>query len=259
MRRITAPTAWRTTTSAARNGAAAREEYAAIDIPGHSVQAFASSERITLPHLDMLLPNQYVLLRNEEEPTHGVPARHLNGGEFVKLHHDHITIRGGRGLQAANLGQRFLLDALYDPSITLVTVYGKAGTGKTLLSVGAALEQVQMGEYEKMLITRVIMPTGRDIGFLPGRMEEKMQPWVQPAYDALDLLLSRPRKPEQFDKKKQSKRKSDGPSSPPTQSGNGNSKFCPPLRTTHASRLARDRGHCPHPRALPAPRHLHRG
>jgi len=187
-----------------RSGA---EEHAAIDLPGHTIQAFASQERITLPHLEMLLPNQYVLLRNEEEPTHGVPARHLGEGVFVKLHHDHINIRGGRNLQAANLGQRFLLDALYDPSVTLVTVYGKAGTGKTLLSVGAALEQVQMGDYEKMLITRVIMPTGRDIGFLPGRMEEKMQPWVQPAYDALELLLSRPRKPEHFDQKKQSKRK----------------------------------------------------
>jgi PhoH-like ATPase len=58
-----------------------------------------------------------------------------------------------------------------------------------------------------MLITRVIMPTGRDIGFLPGRIEEKMQPWVQPAFDALELLLTKPRKPEHFDKKKQSQRK----------------------------------------------------
>ena len=99
-----------------------QEEYAAIDLPGHSVQAFASQERISLPHLDMLLPNQYVLLRNEEEPSHGVPARHLGEGEFVKLRHDHVTIRGGRHLQAANLGQRFFLDALYDPSITLITV-----------------------------------------------------------------------------------------------------------------------------------------
>ncbi len=205
-----------------------QEEYAALDIPGHTVQAFASQERITLPGVEMLLPNQYVLLRNEEEPTHGVPGRHLNGGEFTKLHHDHISIRGGRTLQAANLGQRFLLDALYDPSITLVTVYGKAGTGKTLLSVGAALQQVQEGEYEKMLITRVIMPTGRDIGFLPGRMEEKMQPWVQPAYDALDLLLSRPRKPEHFEQKKQSKRKSESAApSGPSQSPSG-SKFARP-------------------------------
>jgi PhoH-like ATPase len=205
-----------------------QEEYAAIDIPGHSVQAFASQERISLPNLSMLLQNQYVLLRNEEEPSHGVPARHLGDGEFIKLRHDHINIRGGRGLQAANLGQRFFLDALYDPSITLITVYGKAGTGKTLLSVGAALEQVQCGDYEKMLITRVIMPTGRDIGFLPGRMEEKMQPWVQPAYDALELLLSRPRKPEHFDQKKQSKRKTESTAAPQPGSQPSGGKFARP-------------------------------
>ena len=190
-----------------------QEEYEHFDIDGYTLQAFASQEHVTLPKAAQLPVNHYVLLRNEEEPTHGVPARHLGGGEFRKLRHEHINIRFGRGFSAANLGQRFLLDALYDPSVTLVTVYGKAGTGKTLLSVGAALEQVQVGEYEKMLITRVIMPTGRDIGFLPGRMEEKMQPWVQPAYDALELLLSRPRKPEHFEHKKQSKRKS-GPSAP---------------------------------------------
>jgi PhoH-like ATPase len=185
-----------------------QEEYEAIDIPGYTLQAFASQERIVLPQVKGLLPNQYVLLRNEEEPTHGVPARHIAGGEFHKLRTERIVIRDGRTLQAANLGQRFFLDALYDPSLTLITVYGKAGTGKTLLSVGAALEQVQCGDYEKMLITRVIMPTGRDIGFLPGRMEEKMQPWVQPAYDALEQLLGKPRKPEQFANKKHSARKS---------------------------------------------------
>ena len=191
-----------------------QEDYEAVDIPGHTLQAFASQERITLTHGRTFLPNQYVLLRNEEEPTHGVPARHIANGEYRKLHHDRINIRGGRTFYAANLGQHFLLDALFDPDISLVTVYGKAGTGKTLLSVGAALEQVQTGEYEKMLITRVIMPTGRDIGYLPGKMEEKMQPWVQPAYDALEQILARPRKPEKFEQKKQSTRKhySPGPS-----------------------------------------------
>jgi PhoH-like ATPase len=184
-----------------------QEDYEALDIPGYSLQAFASQERIVLEQARTFLPNQYVLLRNEEEPSHGVPARHVRDGEFQRLHNDHINIRGGRSFTAANLGQRFLLDALYDPHLTLVTVYGKAGTGKTLLSVGAALQQVQEGEYEKMLITRVIMPTGRDIGFLPGKMEEKMAPWVQPAYDALEQLLARPRKPEHFENKKQSTRK----------------------------------------------------
>jgi PhoH-like ATPase len=194
-----------------------QDEYEAIDIPGHTLHAFASQEYIVLPEINGLHPNQYVLLRNEEEHSHGVPARHIRDGEFRKLRRDHITIRGGRTFQAANLGQRFLLDALFDPDITLVTVYGKAGTGKTLLSVGSALEQVQGGDYEKMLITRVIMPTGRDIGFLPGRMEEKMQPWVQPAYDALEQLLAQPRKPEKFANKKQSARKS-----PPAYSSSGN-------------------------------------
>ena len=197
-----------------------QDEYEAIDIPGHTLHAFASQEHIVLPDLSDvggLHPNQYVLLRNEEEHSHGVPARHIRDGEFRKLRRDHITLRGGRTFQAANLGQRFLLDALFDPDITLVTVYGKAGTGKTLLSVGSALEQVQGGDYEKMLITRVIMPTGRDIGFLPGRMEEKMQPWVQPAYDALEQLLAQPRKPERFAHKKQSARKS-----PPAYASNGN-------------------------------------
>jgi PhoH-like ATPase len=199
----------------------AQEEYEFADIDGYTLQAFASEGSATLADQANLPLNHYVLLRNREEPSHGVPARHVGGGEFRRLRKDHIVIRGGRTLNAANLGQRFLLDALYDPEISLVTVYGKAGTGKTLLSVGAALEQVQTGEYEKMLITRVIMPTGRDIGFLPGRMEEKMQPWVQPAYDALELLLSRPRRPEQFENKKQSKRKAQPPPQVANQNGPG--------------------------------------
>jgi predicted ribonuclease YlaK len=185
------------------------EEYETLDVAPYTVQAYASQETIVIPEAKDFHPNHYLLLRNEEEPTHAIPARHVGSGELHKLRRDRIAIRGGRTLAALNLGQRFLLDALYDPAITLVTVYGKAGTGKTLLTVGAALEQVQIGVFEKMLITRVIMPTGRDIGYLPGKLEEKMQPWVQPAFDALELLLTRPRRPEQFENKRQSQRKAD--------------------------------------------------
>jgi PhoH-like ATPase len=185
------------------------EEYETLDVAPYTLQAYASQETIAVPEARTFVANHYLLLRNEEEPTHAIPARHLGEGELHKLRRDRIAIRAGRTLAALNLGQRFLLDALYDPAISLVTVYGKAGTGKTLLSVGAALEQVQTGIFEKMLITRVIMPTGRDIGFLPGKLEEKMQPWVQPAFDALELLLTRPRRPEQFENKRQSQRKSE--------------------------------------------------
>ena len=103
--------------------------------PAHRLQAFASEGHLSLPETRELLPNQYVLLQDAAS-GHGVPARHLRHGEFRALRRDHIAIRGGRTFTAMNLGQRFLLDALYDPEITLVTVYGKAGTGKTLLSVG---------------------------------------------------------------------------------------------------------------------------
>jgi len=194
------------------------EEYETLEIPKSRLQAFASEGFI---QLDLegrkFLENQYIILASADSPRHGVPARYMRNGQFQTLSREHLNIRGGRSLQALNLGQRFLMDALYDPKICLLTVYGKAGTGKTLLSVGAALEQVQQGEYEKMLITRVIMPTGKDIGFLPGRVEEKMQPWLQPSYDALEYLLARPRKPEQFEGKKASSRKS--PSAAATKGG----------------------------------------
>src|SRR5690606_22561279 len=91
------------------------EEYESITIPGHQLQAFASQDYLKLPIAVHLPPNQYVLLRSAENPSHGVPARHLKNGEFRKLRRDHITIRGGRTLNALNLGQHFFLDALYDP------------------------------------------------------------------------------------------------------------------------------------------------
>jgi PhoH-like ATPase len=189
--------------------ASAAEDYETLQVPQSQLQAFSSEGHARIDTGGRkFIHNQYLILSASETSRGGVPARYERSGQFQALHRDHVNIRGGRSLQALNLGQRFLLDALYDPDISLVTVYGKAGTGKTLLSVGAALDQVQQGEYEKMLITRVIMPTGKDIGFLPGRIEEKMQPWLQPSYDALEYLLARPRKPEQFEGKKASTRKS---------------------------------------------------
>jgi PhoH-like ATPase len=201
--------------------ASAAEDYETLQVPRSQLQAFSSEghARIDIGGRKFI-HNQYLILSTPEAPKGGVPARYNRSGQFQALHRDHVNIRGGRSLQALNLGQRFLLDALYDPDISLVTVYGKAGTGKTLLAVGAALDQVQQGEYEKMLITRVIMPTGKDIGFLPGRIEEKMQPWLQPSYDALEYLLARPRKPEQFEGRKASTRKSTHVAGKP-QSGGG--------------------------------------
>ena len=88
-----------------------------------------------------------------------------------------------------NLGQTCLLDALMDPEISLVTVYGQAGTGKTLLAVAAGLSQVFARGYQGLTVSRPIVAMGQGVGFLPGTLQEKMRPWLQPVYDALDLLM----------------------------------------------------------------------
>ncbi|MGL5191212.1 MAG: PhoH family protein, partial [Cetobacterium sp.] len=72
-----------------------------------------------------------------------------------------------------------------DENIRVVTLVGKAGTGKTLLAIAAGLEQVvERGKYKKLLIARPIIPMGKDLGYLPGSEEEKLRPWMQPIYDS---------------------------------------------------------------------------
>jgi PhoH-like ATPase len=89
-----------------------------------------------------------------------------------------------------NKEQSFALDLLMDDSVQLVTIMGKAGTGKTLLALAAGLSRtVENGAYARLLISRPIMPMGRDLGFLPGDIEEKLNPWMQPLYDNLDFLM----------------------------------------------------------------------
>jgi len=92
-------------------------------------------------------------------------------------------------LKPLNLGQRFLIDALLNPDIKLVTCFGSAGTGKTLVAVAAALHAVFNREFQGLTISRPVIPMGESIGFLPGDLEEKMRPWLQPIYDALDFLM----------------------------------------------------------------------
>jgi PhoH-like ATPase len=95
------------------------------------------------------------------------------------------------GLQALNVEQRMALDLLLDTKIPLVTLVGKAGTGKTLLALAAGLKQTQdVHTYNKLTVARPIVPLGKDLGFLPGEKEEKLRPWMQPIYDNLEFLFN---------------------------------------------------------------------
>ena len=95
------------------------------------------------------------------------------------------------GVRPRNKEQSFALDLLLDESIRLVTLVGKAGTGKTLLALAAGLKRtIEDGAYTRMLVSRPVMPLGRDIGFLPGDVDEKLNPWMQPIFDNLEFLFS---------------------------------------------------------------------
>jgi PhoH-like ATPase len=94
------------------------------------------------------------------------------------------------GIRPRNKEQHYALDLLLNDDIKLVTLVGKAGTGKTLLAIAAGLQKcVEETNYQKLLVSRPIFPLGRDIGYLPGDIEEKLNPWMQPIYDNVELLL----------------------------------------------------------------------
>jgi PhoH-like ATPase len=106
------------------------------------------------------------------------------------------------GIAPRNLEQRIALDLLLDPAVTLVTLVGRAGTGKTLLALVAGLHlTVKQHQFEKLLVSRPIMPLGRDIGFLPGTKEEKLEPWMKPIFDNMKFVLREKREPGEVSKK----------------------------------------------------------
>ena len=107
------------------------------------------------------------------------------GVTLAPLHYEKVW-----GLEARNDEQAHALNMLLDPNKSLITLIGKAGTGKTLLALASGLQQVtEIERYERVLVSRAIFPLGRDIGYLPGSLEEKMEPWLQPIFDNLDFLL----------------------------------------------------------------------
>lgn len=186
------------------------DAYREIPVTIYEIQRFCSEGEFDLGEESAkgFFLNEYVLLRSDEGKT--VPARYYGDGIVKRLRiPDSIKAPGGISIRARNLEQQFFMDALLDDSISLITCFGKAGTGKTLLSIGCALHQTHDDRslYDGVSISRPVMALGKDIGFLPGTMEEKMKPWLQPYFDALEVLMpSKPTKDPQFASKKVSKK-----------------------------------------------------
>ena len=136
------------------------------------------------------LPNQYLLLNEAGNPPHSAVGRfdHVSR-RMVPL--SKVDKEGVWSLFPRNLEQSLALDALLDDNIKIVTLVGKAGTGKTLLAIAAGLQKTaEENVYNRLLVSRPVFPMGRDLGFLPGDIEEKLSPWMQPIFDNVELLLS---------------------------------------------------------------------
>jgi PhoH-like ATPase len=185
--------------------------YREIPITIYELQRFCSEGAFTLGRetARALYLNEYVLLRSDQGKT--MPARYYGENVVRRLKlPEFVKAPGGIPIRARNLEQQFFVDALLDESIQMITCYGKAGTGKTLLSTVCALHQVcdDQSRYDGVSISRPVVSLGKDIGFLPGTLDEKMKPWLQPYYDALEVLMpSKPPKEPQFAAKKVSKKK----------------------------------------------------
>ncbi|MBX3229349.1 MAG: PhoH family protein [Labilithrix sp.] len=136
-----------------------------------------------------LIANMCILLRDRANASHTALGRYDAGKkEIVALR---TPREGVIGVRPRNKEQSHALDILLDENVRLVTLIGKAGTGKTLLALAAGLKRtIEDGVYTRMLVSRPVMPLGRDIGFLPGDVDEKLNPWMQPIFDNLEFLFS---------------------------------------------------------------------
>lgn len=135
-----------------------------------------------------LQPNEFVILRDELGTSKSALLRVTSDGK--RLEPLHLSNDPIWGITARNAQQRMALELLLNDDIPLVTLTGRAGTGKTLLTLAAGLMKVEdEHRYKKLLIARPVVPMGKDIGYLPGEKEEKLRPWMQPIYDNLEFLF----------------------------------------------------------------------
>lgn len=159
------------------------------------VDKFYAEKKLNIPDIQeeikgtQFFPNSYILLSDAADENKTAITRYnkkMNQLEPLRFYQKSVW-----GIKALNLEQKFLFDLLLDPGVNVVSVIGQAGTGKTLIALAAGLKQtLDDGVYKKILVSRPIMPLGRDIGYLPGTKDEKLTVWMQPIFDNLYFILN---------------------------------------------------------------------
>lgn len=161
-----------------------------------SLKAKSMGIPVAIPEAVYLKDNTFQGVVNDVFGTKGpfVPNEYIvnkagiwknKNGKLIRLKDEFVW-----NLQHKNLEQRCAIDALLDDSIQIVTIDGKAGTGKTLLAIAAAMQKViNEGRYHSIMVSRPIVPMGRELGYLPGEIDEKLKPWMSPIFDNISYLF----------------------------------------------------------------------
>ncbi len=149
--------------------------------------AFRANSELEISNGRVNYPNEYCTLTDETNPKRTALTKVDSTGK--KLIPVIDSREGVWGIKPRNREQHFAFDALLDDRIKLVTLMGKAGTGKTLMAMAAGLKKTVLDrEYRRLVVARPTIAMGKELGFLPGTLEEKLTPWMQPIHDALELL-----------------------------------------------------------------------
>jgi len=159
-----------------------------LTIDANTIAALREEGEIALGDDHDHHPNEYVLLRSEGKPAVSVLARVNTACTAIRPIKQFKN--GVCGISPRNKEQYYAVDALTDPELRLVTLMGKAGTGKTLLAMACALHEVLVRKsYRGLVVARPTVPVGKELGFLPGDLEQKMTPWMRPVLDTLEYIF----------------------------------------------------------------------
>jgi PhoH-like ATPase len=159
-----------------------------------TINSFYENRKISVNNIenlsmDKLNPNTFIMLEDKLNPSHTGLGRYLKPGGIIVPVYD--IRQDVWGIKPLNKEQRLAFDILLDDSILLVTLVGQAGTGKTLLTLAAGLQKtIETKVFSKIVVSRPIVPMGKDIGYLPGTKDEKIQLWMQPIFDNLRFIFN---------------------------------------------------------------------
>jgi PhoH-like ATPase len=158
-----------------------------MNVSAEKMAAFRNNSELELDAEKRYFPNEYCTLLDETNPKRTALTKvDVTGKKLIPI----VDCREGIwGIKPRNREQHFAFDALLDDRIKLVTLMGKAGTGKTLMAMAAGLKRTVLDrEFRRLVVARPTISMGKELGFLPGSLEEKLSPWMQPIHDALELL-----------------------------------------------------------------------